>query len=244
MTGAAVAGADGAACSATLHYRMRIGGVDIARLVIRDKRLDAGRQRLELDMRNAGWTTLFGSVRTHMKGVVRSSEDRILPDDFRVVYRKPDRTRRIRLLYDETGRLKDVHLRTNGRPKKSAVPEELQGGTVDPLTAYARIRAWLESSPKVGDRLRIAVFEGRKRLDLEAIYEGEEARKVGGETLPFHHLRVRLVGRFGFDDGFGFVGRPDEPPNWLDVWVTADRCPTLVQASGTSGVGAPVIERD
>ena len=53
------------------------------------------------------------------------------------------------------------------------MPAKLQDGTIDPLTAFLRLRTWL---PKRGrerrrtKKIRLPIFDGRKRFDLEATY--------------------------------------------------------------------------
>lgn len=222
-------------------YRMTLGGAEMAVLKLKIT-CDQLMRRLALQMRNTGITAWISQIRTEMRSTVNAVNGTALPVVFTARYRKPDRKREIRLEYDAQGALLSVSLVKNGRPKQSDVPPELQQGTVDPLTAYVRLQDWLRAPRKEGDRITLGVFEGRKRLDLEAVYVGRETVSFRGREVPGHRLRVRLTGLFGFDGGFGFVGRPEEPPNWLDVRTTDGDFPVLVRAAGRSSSLAPVVE--
>ncbi len=225
-------------------YRMTLGGTEMAVLELEIRGEGEGR-RLALDMSNTGISAWFSRIRTEMRSTVLAAADGMaLPVLFTALYKKPDRRREIRLEYDAEGGLASVRLVKNGRPKRSDVPPELQEGTIDPLTAFVRLQDWLRAPRREGDRILLGVFEGRKRLDLEAVYLASEEVEFRGRKVPGHRLRVRLTGLFGFDDGFGFVGRADEPPNWLDVLTTAGEFPILVRAAGRSRGLVPVVELD
>ncbi len=222
-------------------YRMTLGGTEMAKLelVIRGKGED---RRLALDMTNTGISAWFARIRTEMRSTVNAADGVALPVEFTALYLKPDRRREIRIEYDAAGELVAVRLVKNGRPKRSDVPPPLQQGTIDPLTAFVRLQDWLRAPRKEGDRILLGVFEGRKRLDLEAVYVASETVAFRGREVPGHRLRVRLTGLFGFDDGFGFVGRPDQEPVWLDVLTTDGDSPILIRAVGRSRSLVPVVE--
>ena len=225
------------------RYRMTLGGTEMARLdlTIRGEGED---RRLALDMINTGISAWFARIRTEMRSTVAAVDGAALPVAFTALYEKPDRRREIRLEYDAEGRLASVRLVKNGRPKRSDVPPELQAGTIDPLTAFVRLQDWLRAPREEGDRILLGVFEGRKRLDLEAVYVAPATVPYRGREVPGHRLRVRLTGLFGFDDGFGFVGRPDQEPVWLDVLTTDGDSPILIRAVGRSRSLEPVVELD
>ncbi len=222
-------------------YRMTLGGTEMAVLELEIRGTGEDR-RLALDMYNTGITAWFSRIRTEMRSTVNAADGTALPVLFTALYKKPDRRREIRLEYDASGALASVRLVKNGRAKKSDVPPELQRGTVDPLTAFVRLQDWLREPRREGDRIVLGVFEGRKRLDLEAVYRAPEKVLFRGREVPGHRLRVKLTGLFGFDDGFGFVGRPDGPPNWLDVLTTDGDFPVLLRAVGRSRSLVPVVE--
>ncbi len=222
-------------------YRMTLGGAEMAVLKLKITCGQAMR-RLALEMRNTGITAWLSRIRTEMRSTVNAVNGMALPVEFTALYKKPDRKREIRLEYDADGGLVSVSLVKNGRPKQSDVPRELQAGTIDPLTAFVRLQDWLRAPRQEGDRIVLGVFEGRKRLDLEAVYVRPEKVTFRGREVAGHRLRVRLTGLFGFDGGFGFVGRPEEPPNWLDVLTTDGDFPVLVRAAGRSSSLAPVVE--
>ena len=211
-----------------LSYSMRVAGVQIARihLVLEP---EGDRLSLRLSMRNKGVAVwLAGETITEMQArVLDDGTAPARPLGFTARYEKPDRTREIELRYDPAGDLESVEILNRGRPRESRVPAELQHGTVDPLTALVRLRAWLRSAPAAGDELALPVFEGRKRLDLNARYSG---------LFTDHILEVSLVGRSGFDAGDQLVTLPGEPRRWLHVRVssTASVVPISVSTGDAS----------
>ncbi len=249
VTSLATASAEPAAASEDAEpvqrysYRMTLGGTEMAVLEL-EIRGEGEDRRLALEMSNTGISAWFSRIRTEMRSTVLAADGMVLPVLFTALYKKPDRRREIRLEYDAEGGLASVRLVKNGRPKRSDVPPELQEGTIDPLTAFVRLQDWLRAPRREGDRILLGVFEGRKRLDLEAVYLASEEVEFRGRKVPGHRLRVRLTGLFGFDDGFGFVGRADEPPNWLEVITTGGEFPVLVRAAGRSRSLVPVVELD
>ena len=208
-----------------LSYSMRVAGVQIARIQLQLEHA-GDRASLSLSMRNKGVAVwLAGETITEMQAqVLDDGTAPARPLGFTARYQKPDRTREIELRYDPAGDLESVEILNRGRPRASRVPEELQRGTVDPLTALVRLRAWLRSAPAAGDELALPVFEGRKRLDLDARYSG---------LFTDHILEVSLVGRSGFDADDQLVTLPGEPRRWLQVRVSST--PHLVPISVSTG---------
>ena len=227
--------------SCKLRYVMTLSGVVVGKLELRLV-VEGDEARAWMRLENKGLAALFAKIRTTMQGRVRLAGGEPRPDEFHIRYEKPDRYRDIRLDFDERGELRHIAYVNNGRPRQSDVPAELRAGTVDPMTAFLRLQRWLAAAPTVGDRIRIPVFEGRKRLDVEVEYLGTVAAKRGAGP-PLHRLRARLVGLFGFEDGYGFVGRPDGDPNWLDVIASEEPCPSPLEVRGRSAFYEPEIRR-
>ena len=51
------------------------------------------------------------------------------------------------------------------------MPQGLATGSLDPLAAFLRARAWLDQSPE-GSELAMSVFDGRKRYEANLRYLG------------------------------------------------------------------------
>ncbi|MCB1834085.1 MAG: DUF3108 domain-containing protein [Geminicoccaceae bacterium] len=226
------------AAGSSLDYSMLVGGVEIAEISL-DFQSREAETRVHLSMGNRGIATwIAGRNRTVMRTLLLHAADGgVMPLRFEAVYEKPDRTRETELLYGPNGEISDVQIRHRGHEVESKVPDELRNGAVDPLTALVRMQAWLEAGPPAGDEMVIAVFEGRKRANLHARYEG--ASDAGEER----RLAVSLEGLFGFDRGDALVSMPGEPLRWLDVRVAAGQGrPVILSVSDPLAPVATVIE--
>ncbi|MDX6749490.1 DUF3108 domain-containing protein [Geminicoccaceae bacterium 1502E] len=215
------------------RYDVRVAGMTVADLALTISP-EGSRARSTFVMRSRGLAALMSDAFTRFETLSRIAPDGTgEPAAFEAYHYKRDRTREISIRYGEGGALERVELVNQGRDKKSEVPVALQAGTVDPLTAFLRLRAWLPDAAlgRAPATRVIPVFEGRKRFDLEATWLRTERGKGAG-LPPHHELKVRLVALFGFDRGDDLVSFPDEPQGrWLRVLVQADRrlLPLLVE---------------
>lgn len=220
-------------------YELRAHGQPVARLELREEWSAADRVVLRLSIANAGFTTLFTSRRAEMETVVRIASP-ARPERFHAREEKPDRVRDLRIDYGPDGGIRSLVYVNNGRRVESDVPRELWRDTVDPLTAFLRLQRWVQSRPAPGARVVVPVFDGRKRLDIEAVFAAAEPRR--DEPL-LRRLRVRLHGIVGFEDGYGFVGGTRGPARWLDVVVDDGRCPAPLLVTPADGGLDPAITR-
>ncbi len=221
------------------EYALRARGSEVGRILLEQERLGSGRARVVLVIENVGFTRLFGRRRMEMRGIVR-----LRPEIRPLVYEgredKPDRRRRITMRFDEDGRLVRFRYLNNGRERPSDVPPELQAGALDPLTAFVQLQRWVEGEPGAGSQLRIPVWDGRKRLDIEAVYLA--GARLDGRAL-YARLRVRLHGLYGFEDGYGFVGGTAGPARWLEVLVDNGQCPAPVFVRPVDGEEPAILRR-
>lgn len=222
-------------------YTMRLGGATVARLRLAFGRAEDGVLRGELSIRPASFGSWLGDGnRATMEADVALVDGRPRPLRFHVRYDKPDRYRDIRVWFDSlTGEILELRYDNNGRLRDSEVPPSLRTGTVDPVTAFFLLQGWVaDPSRRAGERVTVPVFEGRKRLDVLVEYVGTDP---ADERML--RLRARLIGRFGFDGGYGFVERPgrDAEPVWLDVEARAGRCPVPLRVRGSAGLLEPSI---
>ena len=85
----------------------------------------------------------------------------------------------------------ELELTRRGEPDRSKVPEALQKGVTDPLTAVLQMRhRW---RPRDLDGYTAAVFDGRRRFDAEAKVIGRHRAEIAGRTWPVIELEINLT---------------------------------------------------
>lgn len=198
-----------------LRYAMQLAGLQVASIALTvAPQAEATSSRLVIA--SEGLAALLGRNVTRMDATTRPGDR---PDSFTARYEKPDRTRDVAVAWDSGGSVSRAVEIRRGRERPSEVPAEVRSGTIDPLTAVLRLRRWLaEPATVAGAVVGLAVFDGRKRFDLEA--RRLDDRIVGGAALP--RLEARLIPRFGFDARDGYLSWPGQPPRWFEVLVSAD----------------------
>lgn len=103
---------------------------------------------------------------TDWGGRMHSTSRGLVPVRFEAHYASSRYTRDIVIDYDATGAVVGLDIKKRGEPQKLPFPLELAAGTVDPLTAIARLRGWIAGGP---DQPRVErVFDGRTRYDIHA----------------------------------------------------------------------------
>lgn len=210
----------------TLAYAMRVSGVHIADVDLR-LRCAGSFAMVEMEITNRGLAAwLAGRNRTSMNALVGfDGDDQAHAARFRASYQKPDRLRETELEFAPNGSLIHLVTRNQGRPQDSPVPVELRQPSIDPLATMLQIGDWLNAAPEPGEQVTYPVFEGRKRADLDVIYEGRVQLDLGGRRHEAHHLRGALQGLSGFDSDDNFVTLPGEPLDWIDGYASVDPTP-------------------
>lgn len=203
-----------------------------------------GGTRSRLVMESVGLAAAWSAARSQLVSVMRrDGEGRAAPVRFEAQHSKRDRERLIRIRYDAGGAIAALELSSQGRRRNSEVPPELRADTVDPLTALERLRSWLAAAAvgRAEPSITVPVFDGRKRLDLEARYLGPATfEDRPGETAL--ELSVRLIGRHGFDPDDELIELPQgERPAPLRVLVSRDAALAPLRVDVPDRRLAPVI---
>jgi Protein of unknown function (DUF3108) len=128
---------------------------------------------LEIDSR--GLAALVTDWSSRMRSVSRG----LVPVSFRVRNASKRYDRDIEIDYDTQGRIARLDLRKRGEPQHLPFAMDLTDGTIDPLTAIARLRQW--AADRKDHSATQSVFDGRARYDLFA-------RRLG----PAKDLRVEI----------------------------------------------------
>lgn len=208
-----------------LAYTMSAGGVAFADLALGLRCAD-GLARVQMVMRNRGLAAFIaGDHRTDLTAEVRVGDGRPRPLRFSALYTKPDRTRETELIFAADGSLENLVVRHRGRERESRVPPALRDPSIDPLAALLTLSDWLAHEPAPDAAMTLPVFDGRKRADLETVYQGSTTVEVAGKKRDAYHLTAALRGLSGFEQGDMLVTMPGQPPIWIDAYASIEPMP-------------------
>lgn len=224
------------------RYAVEVAGIRVAELALTVTPGEGGLAS-RLVMQSVGLAAAWSGARSELATLMRlPPEGAPAPIRFDAVHSKRDREREIRIRYGGDGTIAELALRSQGRPRAPEVPEDLQAGTVDPLTAFERLRDWFPRavSGEAAREVSVPIFDGRKRYDLEARYVGPSSGPDGRAAL--HELSVRLIGRWGFDSDDRFIELPDgERPAPLRVLVDASQGALPLRVDVPDRAAGPVV---
>jgi len=225
-----------AGCLAVMQAAVRpVAGAPLldARYTVQTMGVDLGRAALRVDPTGDSLTTqlsfetdaLLGFVdasTTKMASEATSSRGTTSPRHFDSTYRKEDRVRQVGMGYGANGAIDSFKLIKRGDVRVSAVPSGLPPGTVDPLAAFLRARAWLDQAPE-GAELALSVFDGRKRYEATLRYLGLVQLTDDSGSAPAHRVavRYRLVQALNEDTGV-LEPEPSARRRDLELAVSAD----------------------
>jgi Protein of unknown function (DUF3108) len=176
-----------------LRYRFTWAGVPIARFGLRHF-TDAVIYQTELEIETTGLADqLFGfRSMSHATGPYQAP-DRFAASRFRSASVSHRKSRRILIRFDPvTGDVIDLQMTRSGEPDRSKVPEPLQKGVTDPLTALVQLRHRLAAPEGTVDRYAAAVFDGRRRFDLSARAIGRDQAEIAGRARRVIRVEIRL----------------------------------------------------
>jgi len=175
-----------------LRYRFSWAGVPIAVFGLRHM-TNAVIYQTELQIESTGLADqLFGYRSLTSATGSYGAPDRFTASRFRTDYTSHRKSRRILVRFDpDTGDVIDLEITRRGEPERSKVPEALQRGVMDPLTAFNELRHRL-ASQEGADSYASAVFDGRRRFDLEASVIGRERAEIAGRVQPVIRVEIRL----------------------------------------------------
>lgn len=215
-----------------------------ARYVVQATGLEVGQAALSLEPMAEGLRMRFSFESGAMLGLVEPSSTRmegtanarateVRPRGFEGAYRREDRARDIAMAYGADGEIARFSLTKRGRVRVSEIPRGLAVGTVDPLTAILRARAWLRQAAE-GEGLSLAVFDGRKRYDARLRYLGPGRITQDGDSKAAHRLalRYRVVEELDEDTGRLEPERRDGERE-IEIAVSADGRYLPLRASGS-----------
>jgi hypothetical protein len=176
-----------------LRYRFTWAGVPIAMFRLHHV-TNAVLYQTELGIETTGLADqLFGYRSVSRATGAYEPPDRFTASRFRADSRSYRKSRRILVRFDpKTGDVIDLDMTRNGEPDHSKVPEALQKGVIDPLTALIELRHRLAAPKSAAAGYTAAVFDGRRRFELKARRIGRGEAEIAGRTQPVIEVEVRL----------------------------------------------------
>jgi Protein of unknown function (DUF3108) len=175
-----------------LRYRFSWAGVPIAEFGLRHI-TDAVIYQTELEIATTGLADQLFHYRSLTRATgAYEAPDRFTASRFRTAYASHRKSRRILIRFDpDTGDVIELEITKRGEPERSKVPEALQKGVMDPLTAIMQLRHRLAAEDGA-DGYVAAVFDGRRRFDLNAHVIGRDRAEFGGRVQPVIKAEIRL----------------------------------------------------
>lgn len=161
-------------------------------------------------LRTRGFTDFISRLAIEARGEGKAPDGAPLrPAAYRVDYTNRWRSRSMTIAYDPKGGEAHSTLVTHQADEedgeeKDELPREHRLGVIDPLTGLAeairRLRAHLE---KDGPReFRIAMFDGRRRFDLDGEFQGGLTKDILGKRHEVYRLRLVTRAIAGFKERF------------------------------------------
>lgn len=176
-----------------LRYRFTWAGLPFAELGLRHA-TNRTVYQTEVAIRTIGLADQLVGFRgsSHATGLYEEP-DGFSASRFRSDSRSYRKSRRIMVRFDrETGDVIDLELTRSGEPDRSKVPEALQKGVMDPLTAVLQMRHRLATAGDL-EGYSAAVFDGRRRFDAEAEVVGRHRAEIAGRNWPVIELEISLT---------------------------------------------------
>lgn len=219
LFGPIVAGA--AETEPVLHFSASWAGLPAAQIDLAITG-DANHYRDEIDVHSEGlprWFTNFSGDATG-EGEL-TADGGVLPTRYDALYTLRKRhDKRIALRVIEQGGDRIIERAPEDTSTKPPLDEQYRKNVLDPLSAFAAIRHWLETHPhQPGETFTIPVYDGARRFDVLG-------RIVPPEKDPEHGPIVQMV--LSLHPIAGFKGEsnegndPDTAPRDVDLRVTDD----------------------
>ncbi len=176
-----------------LLYRFTWAGVPIAEVGLRHA-ANSTLYQTEVAIRTTGLADQLVGFRGSSHATGRYEEaDGFRVSRFRSASSSYRKSRRILVRFDrETGDVVELELTRRGEPDRSKVPEVLQKGVTDPVTAVLQMRHQLATAGNLNG-YRAAVFDGRRRFDAEAKVIGRHRADIAGRAWPVIELEINLT---------------------------------------------------
>jgi hypothetical protein len=219
---AAAAPLSAAAEPLTLHYSASWGGGPAARIQLQLEQDDRA-FRNQLDIETVGlarWLSGF-RARAISAGAVEAA---VAPHAYDAVYdlrRKRDKRVQVQFVRQPGGTVaEDGPLDTDA---DTPLPEMFRRDVIDPLACITAIRRLIQAQDLAAvKRFSFAVYDGRRRFDVEGAVVATGAVRWTGAKIATIDLRLQLRPVAGFDGDRPDAENPDARMREVDVSFTND----------------------
>jgi Protein of unknown function (DUF3108) len=183
----------------SLRYGVYWAGFEIATLAL-DHHVESSHYRSELLIKTVGLVEKLARYRSKSLAIGQLGADETMtPITFSSEYSSRKKDRRSVVRFDrDSGDVVDLEITKRGKPDTSKVPEALQKNVTDPLTAFFQIRDYV-ATPDATEPFTAAIFDGRRRYDLEAEVTGRGRAWVAGRQRPVVRVALTLTLLAGSD---------------------------------------------
>ena len=183
----------------SLRYGLYWAGLQIATLAL-NHQVGADGYHSEANIQTVGLLEHLVHYRSSARAVGRlDPNDGLTPVTFRSEYRSQNKDRRSIVQFDpESGDVVDLVNTKRGKPDGNKVPNALQSGVIDPLTAFFQLRDYVASA-RSGAPFTAAIFDGRRRFNLQAQVTGHDRTHVAGRDQRVVQVALTLTFIAGSD---------------------------------------------
>ena len=166
-----------------VRWTITWGGLPIFKAKLRTEIAD-GRYSATFDARSLGVVEVAAKSRTFWRTAGRVDGSAMAPETMRQRYlMKRGGYREISMAWGPSGAVSTQIDPPENKGKRKTVPQELQRGTLDPLTAILNGLV----APRVGPpcKYEAKIFEGRRRIDIRlSFHRYGKALRLAGHKLP------------------------------------------------------------
>jgi hypothetical protein len=207
----------------SLSYALYVTGLHVGNLTLRvDNTGDMHLARMAAATR--GLLDTIVRYRGTMAASAQMVNGELAPAHYEASYATRRYSRDVLIRFDPaTGEVVDVENHKRGEPQEPRVPDELLADTIDPLTALMQLRqalaAAIEEAPMTFHK---RVFDGRRRYDLDVVYQERDRARIGGEERDVLRLEITMTAIAGFNRRDLLSGWTDDGERRIEVLVSDD----------------------
>jgi hypothetical protein len=183
----------------SLRYGVYWAGFQVATLVL-DHHVGSSQYHTEMLVSSVGLVEQLAHYRSKTLATGELDTDASLnPITFSSEYSLHKKDRRSLVRFDrESGDVVDLEITKRGKQDSTKVPEELRKNVTDPLTAFFQLRDHVAAAD-AHEPFTAAVFDGRRRYELEARVAGHDRVWVAGSNRQVVRVKITLTLLAGSD---------------------------------------------